>query len=115
MATNTMDKNEEIWSMVEEGMIYLMAHITKDNGVKIKLMESVLFSLKTEDLSIKANGEMTYIMDGELYMHRQEIGINTRVSLRMVWSKVEEEYSLKTEPYMMASLEVIKSLGEEEK
>jgi hypothetical protein len=56
----------------------------EDNGVKIKLMESALFSLKTEDLSIKANGEMTYIMDGELYMHRQEIGINTRVSLKMV-------------------------------
>ena len=92
-----------------------MVAIMKDNGVKIKSMVLVLFTLKMVVLNIKVNGETIYTMVGVLYMLRLETGVNMKVNSKMALNKVEVESTSVMALFMMVNSEAIKFLEGDER
>lgn len=61
------------------------------------------------------NGEVTYIMDGELFIRKYRTGKSMKESLRMEWKRVEDEYISEMEVFTMENFEGIKYQEEGEK
>lgn len=61
------------------------------------------------------NGEMTFIMDGEPFIHKFPTGKSMKASLRMEWRRAEGEFISEMEAFMMENSEEIKYQEEVEK
>jgi hypothetical protein len=70
--------------MGKEDMNLLMDRIMKGNGVRIKSMEKEFYTSKLANHNMTDNGEMIFLMGGELYTLNQEFGRSMKDSLEVV-------------------------------